>query len=283
MKSDSTLPTASPSLTWRGKLGWVGLFLVALVLVPASLFLTAPLGVVSILAVAILIIAQVGAIAGLIYYPYRDFAGPGPNVRAVEEPRRTEFEALCAELGTTIRGAWVSDDLRDAYDYAQVFGFVPRNRHLFFDTTFFDIYAPDEQRAVVARESELASSYYELFEKTLPFLAALAYFGIEALAVDTVVGSRWPFLPELCALLLGIGGIRYARRQVYRADEFAAERTSPEAVVSALATFADEKRDSDVESIYIELVSRLWTRPSPEKRVDRIRKRFGVEEGTAEE
>lgn len=259
------------------------MFLAALVLVPASLFLTAPLGVVSILAVALLIIAQIGAIAGLIYYPYRDFAGPGPNVRAVEEPLRTEFEALCAEWGTAVRGAWVSDELQHAYDYGQVFGLVPRNRHLFFDTVFFDLYTPDEQRAVVARESKLASNYYEFFEKTLPFLVALAYFGIEALAVDTAVGSRWPFVPELCALVLVVGGVWTTRRKVYRADQFAAERTSPEAIVSALETFADEKRGSDAEWAYIKFVSLFWTRPSPEKRVDRIRKRFDVEEGTAEE
>jgi hypothetical protein len=272
-----------PSLTWRGKLGWIGFFLVGIVLFLSSFFLVAPLGVVTMFVVGVLVFAQVAFTAGLIHYPYRNFRGPGPNVRSLDAPEQGEYEQLCADSEAAVRGVWVTDDLRHAYGFAQLLGVIPGNRHLFVDVAFFDLYTPDERRAVVVRESRLATSYYFYFAQTLPVLVVLVYYGIELLAVGSIVISRWPFVPELLALLVLVGGLWTTRRKVYRADEFAAEQTSPEGVVNALATFADENRDSDAEWIYIKLVSLFWTRPSPDKRIDWIRKRFDVEESTVEE
>lgn len=282
MNPDSTLPTTSPSLTWRGKLGWLVFFVVAIVLIPLSAFVTAPLGLGAMFVVALLVLAQVGFTAGLVYYPYRSFRGPGPNVRAVDEPTRTEYAGLCTDLDAPVRGVWVTDDLRHAYGFAQVFGVIPGNRHLFVDAEFFDLYAPEERRAVIARETELATSYYFYFAQTMPVLVGLFYFVVEALTVDSWVASRWPFVPMGLAALLLIGGVWTLRRKIYRADRFAAEQTSPETVVSALATFADEKRDSNAEWAYVKLASWFWTRPSPEKRIERLRDRFDAESTTEE-
>lgn len=271
-----------PSLTWRGKLGWIGFFLVGVVLFLSSVFLTAPLGVVTMIVVGVLVLAQVGFTAGLIHYPYRNFRGPGPNVRSLDAPERSEYVQSCADSGTAVRGVWVTDDLRHAYGFAQVLGMIPGNRHLFVDAAFFDLYTPDERRAVVVREARLATSYYFYFAQTLPVLVVLVYYGIESLAVGSDAISRWPFVPELLAILVLFGSLWATRRKVYHADEFAAEQTSVDAVVSALETFADEKRASDVERAVIKLRSLFWTRPSPEKRIARLRDRFDAEESTTE-
>ena len=265
--------TDSPSLTWRGKLGWLVVLVVAILLLFSSFFVTASLGIVTMLVVGFLVVAQVAFTAGLIYYPYRGFRSPGPNIRAVEESARREFVRLCADYQSPVRGAWVTDELRHAYGFAQVFGLMPGNRHLFLDTTFFDLYTPDERRAVIARETKLATSYYFFFAQTLALLVVLIYFGIKALTIDSWVVSRWPFVPELLALLLLTGGVWMTRQKVYRADEFAAEQTSVETVVSVLEKFASEKRESDSESAKIALLSAVWTRPSPEKRIDRLHER----------
>lgn len=266
-----------PSLTWRGKLGWIGFFLLGFVLFLSSFFVTGPLGVVTMIVVAVLVLAQVAFTAGLVYYPYRNFRGPGPNVRAVDEPERSEYAQLCADSGAAVRDVWVTDDLRHAYGFAQVLGVIPGNRHLFLDAGFFDLYTPDERRAVVIRESHLASSYYFYFEQTLAILAALAYFGIELLIVDTSVGSRWPFVPELLGLLALVGGVLYVRRSVYAADRSAAEQTNAETVSSGLQKLSAKKAESKRETVRMKLFSLLWTRPSPEKRIEHLQNYFGVE------
>ena len=262
----------SPSLTWRGRLGQLVLFGVAVVLFFLSL-LVEPLGFTRII-VGFLLVGLVSIVMGLTHYPYRSFRSPGPNIRAAEEPARTEYARSCADYGSSVRDVWVTDDLRHAYGFAQVLGLIPGNRHLFVDTAFFDLYTPDERDSIIARETKLATSYYFFFVQTLPILVVLCYFGIEVLTRNLWIVSRWPFVPEVLALLLLIGGVWMTRRKVYRADEFAAEQTSVETVVSVLQKFADEKRNSDTEKAKIKLLSLLWTRPSPEKRIEHLRNHF---------
>jgi hypothetical protein len=243
---------------------------------PASLFISAPLGIVPVFFFAFLILAQLGGVAGLIHYPHRGFLGPGPNIRSAKEPKRTEYEQLCADHEAPVRGVWITDDLRDAHGFAQVFGLVPGNRHLFLDAEFFDLYGTAERRAVVVQEATLADRYYDFFEKAYVILATIIYYGIERLLVDTSVGARWPFIPEVLGMVLAVAGVQYARRSVYAADRSAAEHTDPETVSSALEKLAAKKAESRRETLEMKFFSLFWTRPSPNKRIERLRERFDL-------
>jgi hypothetical protein len=248
-----------------------------MVLVPASLFISIPLpGILPVFVLALLVILQCGFVGALIYYPYRSSAGPGPNVRSAEEPERTEYEQLCADHEAPVRGVWITDDLRDAHGFAQVFGLVPGNRQLFLDAEFFDLYGTAERRAVVVQEATLADRYYDFFEKAYVILATLIHFVIARLLVDTSVGARWPFIPEVLGMVLAVAGVQYARRSVYAADRSAAEHTDPETVSSALEKLAAKKAESRRETLEMKFFSLFWTRPSPNKRIERLRERFDL-------
>jgi len=261
----------APTLTRKEQFGKIVLFCIAFVLFVYSFFLES-LGYTRI-AVGFLLVFFVGTIARLIYYPYQRAFLESSTVRPVDESRKVEFERILGRNGVETRGIWVADDLGRSYGFAQIHGLLPKNRHLFLDADFFDRYTPRERRAVVERESKLATSYYSLFSSMIPYLVLIGYFFLEASFRSWQILSRWPLGPEILALILLIGGVWTTRQKVYHADEFAAERTSPETVVSVLETFATEKSESDRERGKIAVLSWFWTRPSPSRRIERVRKR----------
>lgn len=265
----------TPSLSWRDKLRVIGLLVLSLGVVYYSPSLTGPLGTYRSLFVVVLLVMQAGITIGLIVKPYTRFVGE--NVRLTDEPERTDYARRCREWETPLQGVWTVDDLRNNYEFAEIYGLVPGNRHLFVETTFFDVYSPEERTAVVAAAAALADSYYELFAKTLIYLVFLAYYAV-VLVVVYATGNpapfqSWSFVPILVLAVTLVLGILFARRLVYGADRFAAEQTDEETVVAALRKFADEKGESEAESTRIRLLSLLWTRPSPSKRIDRLRER----------
>lgn len=271
---------ATPSLSLRGKLGVLGFLAAGLVVVVLSPSLTRPFDTWTQFFVVVVLIVQTGITTGLLLRPYTRFVGE--NVRRADEPDATDYATLCAEGGTPVKGVWTLDEFRDAYGFAAIYGLVPGNRHLFLETTFFDAYAPEERTAMVVREAALARDYYQVFGKTVLYLAFLAYYAI-VLVVLHVSGannpfSGWPLVPEILFALLFVGGVRYARLSVYRADRVAAEQTDVETVVSAMEKFAYEKSESNRESARIKLLSLFWTRPSPEKRIEHLRNHFDVKE-----
>lgn len=262
----------SPSLSWRGKFGIVVAFIVLLVVVVTSPIITAPFGAWTQMFIVVLLILQLGIMIGLLLRPYTRFVGP--NLRAVNGPEHTEYARICRKHGPPIQGVWVTDDLQRSYGFAEIYGLLPRNRHLFLDTKFFDAYTPDERVAVIAREAALADNYYRVIGITLVYLVFLAYFAI-VLAAVYVTGSQnpfpdWPFVPEFLLVVLFSAGIWYGRRIVYKADRFAAKLTDVETVIRVLETFDEEKQDSEKERVRIALLSLFWTRPSPQKRIDRL-------------
>jgi Zn-dependent protease with chaperone function len=265
----------APSLSWREKFGVSGLLVLLLGVVYYLPLITEPLGTYRTLFVVVLFLMQVGITVGSLLRPYTRFVGE--NVRLTEEPERTDYARCCREWGTPLRGVWTVDDLQNNYEFAEIYGLVPGNRHLFVETTFFELYSPEERTAVVATAAALADSYYELFAKTLVYLVFLVYYAA-VLVVIYATGSRslfqgWSFVPAL--LLVGglVLAILWGRHLVYEADRFAAEQTDVETVVAALRKFAGEKGESDAESTRIRLLSLLWTRPSPSKRIERLRER----------
>lgn len=269
----------TPSLSRRGKAGAFGFLLVCLAIVVFSPSITKPFGSWTQLFIVVVIIIQSGITTGLLLRPYTRFVGE--NVRLTEDPERADYAQLCADFGVPVGGVWTLDDFRDSYGFAEIYGLVPGNRHLFLETSFFDVYTPDERIAVVAREAALAERYYQLLGKTLLYLVFLAYY---AVVLVVLYASRvrnpfrnWLLVPEVFLGLLFVLGVWYARRTVYRADRYATEQTDVETVVSALEKFADEKGESDTETAKIKLLSAVWTRPSPVKRIERLRERFDTE------
>lgn len=275
----------TPSLSLRGKIGVLGFLAAGLVAVVLSPSFTTPFGTLTQFFVVVVLLVQSGITTGLLLRPYTRFVGE--NVRRTDEPEATDYAQLCAEVGTPVEGVWTLDEFRESYGFAAVNGLVPGNRHLFLETTFFDAYAPEERTAVVVREAALARGYYQLFGKTVLYLAFIAYYAVVLVVLYASGASNpfsgWPLVPELLLALLFVGGVRYARRLVYRADRVAAERTDAETVISALKTFAEEKEESDRETVKVKLFSLLWTRPSPKKRIASLREHFDVEESPTRE
>jgi Zn-dependent protease with chaperone function len=264
----------SPSLSWRGKLASAVLSVSGIQLSIFSVYLTRPFGFEFIVGVLVLTLLLFGTVGGLLYYPYRDIVGT--NVQSADEPIQGEYTGLCAAYETSVRGVWTADQLQDTYGFADIDGVIPRNRYLFLDTTFFNLYSSAEQRAVVARECKLADNYYLVFAKTLVYLA------LESYVITVIVGKTFglsivinrPLVPEIVFVFVLLVGIRLTRRKVYEADEFAAKQTSVETVITTLEKFDQESQEDDDRWALIYLLSLLWTRPSPEKRIEHLQKQI---------
>lgn len=261
----------SLSLTRRGKVRYGVLYLLVIGLALLSMSLAVSFSTAFQIGVLVLSLLFLGRVVGLLYYPYRDAVGP--NLRELEEPLRTEYAHLFAEYGTPVEGLWVTDELRDAYALAEIDGVIPHNRHIFLDSKYFELYTDDERVAVVARESKLAANFYQLLSKTLVFLTPVVYVAILILveSVPWLSLPSWPLVPEILLVPLVAVGVWITRMQVYQADEFAAEQTSVETVVRALAKFEREKSKTNDGRGEIALASILWTVPSPRKRIGRLR------------
>ncbi|MFC4549939.1 MULTISPECIES: hypothetical protein [Halorussus] len=261
----------SPSLTWRGKLGYYLLYIVGMGLALLTLSFTIVLSTLFQIGTVVLFLLLFGQILSLIHNPYKD--SQAPIVHEFEQPYRSEYVQLCAEFGTPVEGSWVTYDLWDAYGYAEIRGLIPKNRHLFLDADFFDLYADEERIAAIAWESKLADSFYPLFSTTLIFLTLATYIAIVVVSesVGWVSFSNWPLVPELLLVPLLLLGILWTRRKVYRADEFAARRTSVDTAIVALAKLEREKSKTNDGRAEIALASKIWTRPSPRKRIAHLR------------
>ena len=261
----------SPSLTWRGKLGYYLLHIVAIGLALLTLSFTIELSTLFQIGTVVLFLLLFGKTVGLIKYPYGDSVGH--NVRELDQPYQSEYARLCAKFGTPIEGSWITDNLQDSYGYAEIRGLIPRNRHLFFDADFFDLYTDEERIAAIACESKLADSLYLFLTKTLVFLTFATYIAIVVVSesVGWVSFPNWPLVPELLLVPLLLLGILRTRRKVYRADEFAAKRTSVDTTIVALAKLEREKSKTNDGRAEIALASKIWTRPSPRKRIAHLR------------
>lgn len=263
---------STPSLSWRGKAGLL-LGIVSLFgLFPVTAYTIHPLGGGAVVVVYLVLFVGIGTIIRFTTDPYRGKVGA--NTRRANEPAQTEYARLCAEHDVPVWGVWTVDELEWSYGLGEIWGLVPGNRHLFLETTFFDAYSADERTAAVLQEISLADSYYRFFATLLGGHVVIAYY-VSIRTVMAFTGSsnpfpNWPGVPELLLVLLFVIGVSYARRKVYRADRFAAERTNEETVVSVLETLDEIKREDDRERWETVVLSLLWTRPSPTKRIDRL-------------
>jgi hypothetical protein len=153
-------------------------------------------------------------------------------------------------------------------------GIVTENRHLFLKTGFFDAYSDDERTAAVLQEISLADSYYPFSGTLLATHVVLAYYGSIRIAMALTGSStpfpNWPGLPWLLLVGLLVLGGWHVRRKVYRGDQFAAEQTDEQIVVDVLDTLNDVKRENGRDRWEMTVLSLLWTRPSPEKRIDHL-------------
>lgn len=275
----------TPSLSLRGKIGVLGLLAVGVTVVILSPTITEPFGTWTQFFIVVVLILQLGITTGILLRPYTRFVGK--NVRLAEDSGQTDYVQLCRKWGIPLRGLWTVDDLRNNYEFAEIYGLIPGNRHLFVETTFFEVYSPEERIAVVASAAALADSYYEFFSKTLIYLVVLFYYAAALVVVyateNRTLFQDWSFAPILLLVVAFVLAILFVRRIVYKADRFAAKQTDVETVIAALRKFADEKRASDTGRAKIDLLSLLWTRPSPSKRIERLREHFDVEEQTIQE
>lgn len=259
----------SPTLTRRQKIGKLVLYVFPVVLFLWTLLLE-PLGY-SRFVVGILFAVLVGAIARLLFYPYSDPWDSGERW-SLQESLRDEYEQLAANYGVTLRGIWINADFSRVYGFAQIYGLLPNNQHLLLQEAFFDLYTPEERRAIIARESKLATSHYNLYAVTLPIVSLIVYFFIRAYVRGTPL-DQLPFFSEGLALFLLLVGVWRTRQKVYQADAFAAEQTSPQTVVRALEKFDGKRQEDEDVAATIALLS-YWTRPSPEARINRLRSQF---------
>ena len=266
---------STPSLSWRGKAGLL-LGIVSLFgLFPVAAYTIHPLGGGAVLVVYLVLFVGIGTIIRFTTDPYRGKVGS--DSRRASEPAQTEYAQLCAEHGVPVRGVWTVDELEWSYGLGEIWGLVPGNRHLFLETMFFDVYSGDERTAAVLQQIALADSYYRFLATLLGGHVVIGYYvsirTIMALTESSNPFPDWPGVPELLLVVLFVISVAYARRKVYRADRFAAERTDEATVVSVLEKLDEIKREDDRERWEIPVLSLLWTRPSPTKRIHRLQGR----------
>lgn len=263
-----------PSLSWRGKLAVLGGLVGCLYLSTQSVVLFAPIDSVWIqFFAAVVVLIASGVFVGLAARPYSGWAFP--DARPADERVRSEYADLCRASGVPVNGVWIADDLEGNAQLAEVAGVLPGKRHLFLDGELFEEYDSQERFAVVAQQASLADGYYRFFARTFVYLAIAVYYGLLAVAIELSGGSSpfpdWPLVPEVLLLALFALGTWHARRVVYRADRFATDRTSVDTVVGVLESRDEKRGDSKIARARTWLRSGAWTRPSPRKRIERLR------------
>lgn len=263
---------AGPLLSWRKRVSILALLSLVFVGSIFSTQVTGPLGSLQRILIIVLLILQGGITVGMFLKPYTRFVGE--NIRPTQEPESSNFTLLCEENGAPINGVWNAKKIRNSSGPIKMYGVISAYRNLFVQDDFLDTFSPDEQRAAVIYEAALSDKYYYWLEKTLAYLVLLIYYAF-VLAIlyatrQQTSFQNWPLFPELGLVLFLVLGIWYSRQIVYRADCVAAERTDTETVINFLQKIIDEKRESGPERMRIKLLSALWTRPSPSKRIDRL-------------
>ena len=263
-----------PSLSWRGKLVVLGGLVGCLFLSTQSVVLSAPLDSIWIqFFLVVVVLMASGIFVGLVARPY--FSRAFPDARPAAERVRSQYADLCRECGVPVNGVWIADDLKGNADLAEVAGVLPGKRHLFLDEELFEEYDSHERLAVVAQQASLAGGYYRLFVRTFVYLAITVYYGFLVVAIVLSGGASpfpdWPLVPEVLLLALFSLGTLHARRVVYRADRFAADETGVETVVGVLESLDARQRDSKTARIRTWVRSAVGARPSPRRRIERLR------------
>lgn len=260
----------TPTLSVPGKIGALVAFVASVPVGLLALVLSLPAFAIS-TSLFVAFVAFIGWVVAvtIVVHPYSSLVGT--NVRPVSDERRRECERVCEEHGITVRGVRMADSFRRSYLPANVFGVLPWNRHLFVEPKFFEAYADEERTALLAQEAALAKQFYHVYSPTLLFSTTLAYFGVLAVARRASFAfPDAPMVPEVLFVVLLALGVWLGRRMVYRADRYAADTAGREALASALERLDETTRESDEDWGVVVAYSRLWTRPSPRDRLERL-------------
>ncbi len=218
----------------------------------------------------ILLLGLLGRTWGFVTRPYQ--IAQWNDVRSVPTGFEQILERVLRETDVSVNGVWMTEDKEGlTYDLAEIHGALPPERQLFVDEEFFELYDADEQRAAIINAAMLAAEQFWFYSASVLLLVPLAYF------VGWEVMERWLFGGELAVSWLvhvvGLGlltaiGIWIARRMVYRADRIATEQTSVEAMTGTITKNREAKEDPERVPDWV--YHNLWTRPPPEKRVERL-------------
>lgn len=195
-------------------------------------------------------------------------------LQSTREPtaaERERLDRLCADAGFDPHAVRVLD----IADAKQAFAFVrglPGRRHLFVSDYLLDELDDDALRAYLALRAGRSRVYH--LEGRLAVVVA---------TVQAVLGPLFGLVEvpgvdggtvALAGLAAGVAALWAGRRLVYRADDYAADRTDRETVEATLERFA-ELNDAPMDRGRVAAIRRM--EPSLNDRIDRLRDRAARE------
>jgi hypothetical protein len=255
------------------KIGLISGVPLSLILAGFSVFLTIRIvGFIDSILIVFLLLLLFGFVLAGLKFPYESRVGE--NVRPVTEPQNRELQRLYKENGVRPRGVWAVDS-SSKFTLAEIYGIVPGNRHLFVEDSFFEEFTEGERTAIIARTASLANKYSNIYDNVLVVLVPLIYYGTVTVvgyvpAIGWKTGGQIPYTTELSLLVLYVVAIWYGRQVKYAADRDAVAQTDHETVVRML-----EKTNELLDDNEVLVLSLFWTEPSPSKRIDKLRKKYG--------
>ncbi|WP_459193407.1 M48 family metalloprotease [Halosimplex sp. J119] len=189
------------------------------------------------------------------------------STRAPSDAERERLDRLCADAGLDPRNVRVLEVADAKQAFAVVRG-LPGRRHLFVTDYLLNEFDDDRLRAYLALQAGRA--------RVMHLEARLAVVvGTFALAAGLVAGVlSVPGVDDgvaaLGVLVAGAVGLWAGTRLVYRADAYAAARTSRDAVEATIQRFAD-LNDAPMEWGRIATLRQM--EPSLNRRIERLRDR----------
>jgi STE24 endopeptidase len=193
------------------------------------------------------------------------------TTRAPSDAERERLDRLCADAGLDPAGVRVLDTAGSEQAYAVVRGF-PGRRHLFVTDFLLTELDDDRLWTYLALQAGRSRLYHletraAVVAASLGLASALLLGSISLPGVSDGVGA-------LLALLAGGVGLWLGQRLVYRADRYAAERTSRDAVEATIEAFAD-LNDAPMDWGRLAAIRRM--EPPLIARIDKLRDRKAAE------
>ncbi|QPV64764.1 M48 family metalloprotease [Halosimplex litoreum] len=195
-------------------------------------------------------------------------------LQSTREPtaaERARLDRLCVDAGFDPRAVRILElaDAKRAFAFARG---LPGRRHLFVSDYLLAELDDESLRAYLALQAGRARAKHLEVRLAVAVGTVLAVLG-PLLGVTEVPGVGNGIV-ALVALLGGLVGLWAGRRLVYRADDYAAARTSCEAVVATVERFAD-LNDAPME--WGRLIALRRMEPPLDSRIDRLRDRAARE------
>jgi|GEM_PF-6355561 len=187
------------------------------------------------------------------------------DVDPVGDDLNEEIKALSEEAGVSIASAYRIDTGDERLANAVLTG-VPHDYNVFLTDDLLERLHPPVRRAIVAYTLATAARHYLL--KRVAF--TMAYWFV-SIGIGSVLFGGWLWVPFAFALYYSLALPLLDQELVYGADAYAAELTSPEAVVGALERIATVNSQPRTGGTY-NLFSRV---PPLGGRIRRLEHTFG--------